>query len=73
MSWLIFVSWEDSLMKKFLVLYMAKAADFKRMMKNSTPEQQKKGMDAWMGDHRALLGALSAPSEVGYYAAASRL
>ena len=35
-------------MKKFLVLYMANSADFEKMMKNSTPEQQKKGMDAWM-------------------------
>ena len=35
-------------MKKFMVLYMASGADFENMMKNSTPEQQKKGMDAWM-------------------------
>jgi hypothetical protein len=35
-------------MKKFMVLYMASAADFEKMMKNSTPEQQKKGMEAWM-------------------------
>src|SRR6266852_100122 len=35
-------------MKKFVVLYMASSADFEKMMKNSTPEQQKKGMDAWM-------------------------
>jgi YCII-related domain len=35
-------------MKKFLVLYMASAADFEKMMKNSTPQQQKEGMDAWM-------------------------
>jgi hypothetical protein len=35
-------------MKKFMVLYMAFSADFEKMMKNSTPEQQKKGMDAWM-------------------------
>jgi hypothetical protein len=35
-------------MKKFMVLYMASGADFERMMKNSTPEQQKKGMEAWM-------------------------
>lgn len=35
-------------MKKFLVLYMATGAEFEKMMKNSTPEQQKKGMDAWM-------------------------
>ena len=35
-------------MKKFVVLYMASGPDFEKMMKNSTPEQQKKGMDAWM-------------------------
>ena len=35
-------------MKKFMVLYMASGPDFEKMMKNSTPEQQKKGMDAWM-------------------------
>jgi hypothetical protein len=35
-------------MKKFMVLYMASGADFERMMKNSTPEQQKQGMQAWM-------------------------
>ena len=35
-------------MKKFMVLYMASKAEFEQMMKNSTPEQQKKGMDAWM-------------------------
>jgi hypothetical protein len=36
-------------MKKFLVLYMAAVSDFEKMMKNSTPEQQQEGMDAWMG------------------------
>ena len=35
-------------MKKFMVLYMASSADFEKAMKGSTPEQQKKGMDAWM-------------------------
>ena len=35
-------------MKKFMVLYMASGPEFAKMMKNSTPEQQKKGMDAWM-------------------------
>ena len=35
-------------MKKFVVLYMASRADFEKMMANSSPEQQKKGMDAWM-------------------------
>ena len=45
-------------MKKFLVLYMAKGAEFEKMMKNATPEQQKKGMEAWMkwmGDHKASI------------------
>jgi YCII-related domain len=35
-------------MKKFVVLYMASGPEFEKMMKNSTPEQKKKGMDAWM-------------------------
>jgi hypothetical protein len=35
-------------MKKFMVLYMADPAEFEKMMKNSTPEAQKKGMEAWM-------------------------
>jgi hypothetical protein len=35
-------------MKKFVVLYMASGPEFEKMMKNSTPEQRKKGMDAWM-------------------------
>jgi hypothetical protein len=35
-------------MKKFVVLYMASSQDFEKMMKDSTPEQQSKGMDAWM-------------------------
>ena len=35
-------------MKKFVVLYMASGSEFEKMMRNSTPEQQKKGMDAWM-------------------------
>src|SRR5262249_1684293 len=35
-------------MKKFLVLYKASTAAFEQMMKNTTPEQQKAGMDAWM-------------------------
>ncbi len=51
-------------MKKFMVLYMANGAEFERMMKNSTAEQQKKGMDAWMkwmGDHKASLVDGGAP------------
>ena len=35
-------------MKKFMAIYMASGADFERMMKNSTPEQRSKGMEAWM-------------------------
>ena len=34
-------------MKKFLVLYMASSAEFEKMMKTSTPQQQKDGMEAW--------------------------
>ncbi len=35
-------------MKKFLVLYKAPSSSFEQM-KQATPEQQKAGMDAWMG------------------------
>ena len=35
-------------MKKFMVLYMTSGPEFEKMMKNATPEQQKKGIDAWM-------------------------
>ena len=35
-------------MKKFLVLYKAPLTSFEQMMK-APPEQQKAGMDAWMG------------------------
>ena len=34
-------------MKKFLVLYRAPTSAFEQM-KNTTPEQQKAGMEAWM-------------------------
>jgi len=43
-------------MKKFLALYMAHTGAMAEMMKNSTPEQRKKGSEAWMkwmDDHRA--------------------
>jgi hypothetical protein len=55
---------EDQLMKKFMVLYMANGADFENMMKNSTPEQQQKGMQAWMkwmGDNQASIVDGGAP------------
>jgi hypothetical protein len=51
-------------MKKFMVLYMASGADFENMMKNATPEQQKKGMEAWMvwmGAHKASIVEGGAP------------
>jgi hypothetical protein len=35
-------------MKKFMILFMASPADFEKAMKNANPEQQKKGMEAWM-------------------------
>jgi hypothetical protein len=60
----IFCNREDLLKKKFMVLYMANGADFERMMKESTPEQQKKGMDAWMkwmGDNKASMVDGGAP------------
>ena len=51
-------------MPKFLVLYMAKSAEFEKMMKTSTPEQQKKSMDdwmKWMGAHKASMVDGGAP------------
>jgi hypothetical protein len=51
-------------MKKFMVLYMANAADFEKMMKESTPEQQKTGMEGWikwMGDNQPSLVDGGAP------------
>ena len=51
-------------MNKFMVLYMANGAEFEKMMKASTPEQQKKGMEAWMkwmGDHKSSLVDGGAP------------
>ena len=51
-------------MKKFMVLYMAASADFAKMMKISTPEQQKKAMDGWMkwmGKHKKSLVDEGAP------------
>jgi hypothetical protein len=51
-------------MKKFMVLYMAPLAQFEQMMQNATPEQQRKGMDAWMkwmGANKASLVDGGAP------------
>ncbi len=44
-------------MKKSLVLYRAPAASFEQM-KASTPEQQKAGMDAWMGWSKRAASAI---------------
>jgi hypothetical protein len=51
-------------MKKFMVLYMANSAELERMMKESTPEERKKGAEAWMkwmGEHKASLVDGGAP------------
>ena len=51
-------------MKKFLALYMADTAQMADMMKNSTPEQRKKGSEAWMkwmDDNKASLADRGAP------------
>jgi hypothetical protein len=44
-------------MKKFLVLYRAPTSAFEQM-KNSTPEQQKAGMDAWMAWSKKAAAAI---------------
>ena len=51
-------------MKKFLVLYMVDATAMAEMMKNSTPEQRQKGMEAWtkwMDTHKQSLVDRGAP------------
>ena len=51
-------------MKKFLALYMADTAQMADMMKNSTPEQRKKGSEAWMkwmDNNKASLADRGAP------------
>jgi len=51
-------------MTKFMVLYMANPADFEKMMRESTPEQQQKGMEGWrkwMSAHQAALADGGAP------------
>jgi hypothetical protein len=58
-----FLGWRRA-MKKFLALYMANAAEMANMMKNSTPEQQKKGMEAWtkwMDHHKTSFVDRGAP------------
>jgi hypothetical protein len=51
-------------MKKYLALYMASGADFERMMKESTPEKRKKGMEEWgkwTTKHRPEIVEMGAP------------
>ena len=51
-------------MTKFMVLYMANPTDFEKMMRESTPEQQQKGMEAWrawMNKHQVSLVDGGAP------------
>lgn len=51
-------------MKQFLVLYGMPAAAMEEMMKNSSPEEMKKGMDEWLKwqeDHKANIPVLGAP------------
>jgi hypothetical protein len=54
----------ENAMKKFLALYMADSGAMADMMKNSTPEQRKKGTEAWMKwmeDNKASLVDRGAP------------
>ena len=54
----------ETLMKKFLALYMADASGMADRMKNSTPEQRKKGTEAWetwMASNKASLVDRGAP------------
>ena len=47
-----------------MALYIAPVASLDAMMKNSTPEDQKKGMDAWMKwmqDNKAVIADHGAP------------
>jgi hypothetical protein len=51
-------------MKKFLALYRADASGMSEMMKSATPEQRKKGMEAWekwVDDNKASLVDRGAP------------
>jgi hypothetical protein len=51
-------------MKKFMAIYMASGADFEKMMRNSTPEQRNKGMEAWkkwMNENKASILEGGAP------------
>jgi hypothetical protein len=50
--------------KKFMALYMASGPQFEKMMRDSTPEQRKKGMDAgmkWINANKASIVEGGAP------------
>src|SRR6266849_3108065 len=51
------VETEEHPMKKFLVLYKAPPSSFEQM-KKATPEQQKAGMEAWMGWSKKAAGSI---------------
>ena len=51
-------------MSKFFLLYLAAPSTIDKMMADSTPEQRKAGMDAWMGwmkKHEKALVDMGAP------------
>jgi hypothetical protein len=51
-------------MKKYLALYMASSADFEKVVKESTPERQKHGMEEWRkwaSKHQPEIVELGAP------------
>jgi len=51
-------------MSKFFALYMAPVSSIEQMMKNSTPEQMKAGMEAWrkwMSSRQGALVDMGAP------------
>ena len=51
-------------MSKFFVLYLAPVSAIDQMMANSTPEQMKAVMDAWMTwmkNHKSVLADMGAP------------
>ena len=51
-------------MKKYIALYLAPVTVLEQMMKNSTKEDQKKGMKAWtdwMDEHKSSIVQMGAP------------
>jgi hypothetical protein len=48
-------------MKNFMVLYMASREAFEKAMRDATPEQQQKGIEAWMAWIRKSGSAIVEP------------